>query len=389
MPSPDAQQASVTLQTRIQAHIQAAGGWIGFDQFMAAALYETGLGYYAGGSQKFGAAGDFVTAPELSPLFARCLAQQIGQWLGQGLPHVLEAGAGSGALAAELLLALERAQQLPQTYFILEVSGELRARQHATLHERAPHLLPRVQWLNDLPSAFEGVVIGNELLDAMPAHLVHWHASGKIFERGVCCADEGRFAWAEQPAQGRVLQAAQALAAERALPADLLSEINLAAAAWIAEWATRLQRGALLLIDYGYPRSEYYLPQRNRGTLLCHYRHHTHDDPFWFPGLNDITAHVDFTAMADTAFANGLDVLGYTSQASFLMNCGVLSQLEQLAEVLGVQDQQGAAWLRLTTQLNRLTSPNEMGELFKVLALGREVSETPIGFVRGDRTHVL
>lgn len=376
-PSADARHASDQLRSLIRNDIAAAGGWISFARYMELALYAPQLGYYTGGARKFGTAGDFVTAPELTPLFAACLATQVGQWLEQGLDEVLEAGAGSGALAADLLLALERLGRLPARYRILELSGELRARQQATLAERAPHLAARVEWLDALPEAFDGVVVGNELLDALPVHLVRW--GEPVLERGVAVDAAGALVWQERPATGAVLAAA------RDIPAapGTLSELGLAARAWVASLAERLGRGALLLIDYGFPRGEYYLPQRAEGTLMCHYRHHAHADPFWWPGLNDITAHVDFTAVADAGFEAGLEVLGYTSQASFLMNCGLLRQLEALHEP------GGTAYLRAASLANRLINPAEMGELFKVMALGRGVGGMPLGFCRGDRLHTL
>ncbi len=376
-PSADARHASERLSSLIRGDLAAAGGWIGFARYMELALYAPQLGYYTGGARKFGADGDFVTAPELTPLFAACLATQIAQWLELGLDEVLEAGAGSGMLAADLLLALERLGRLPARYRILELSGELRARQQATLAERAPHLAGRVDWLDALPEAFDGVVVANELLDALPVHLVRW--GEPVMERGVAVDAEGALAWQERPATGAVLAAARDIAAAP----GTVSELGLAARAWVASLAERLRRGALLLIDYGFPRAEYYLPQRAEGTLMCHYRHHVHADPFWWPGLNDITAHVDFTAIADAGFEAGLEVLGYTSQAAFLMNCGLLRQLEALHEP------GSTAYLRAASLANRLINPAEMGELFKVMALGRGVSGLPLGFCRGDRVHTL
>lgn len=376
-PSADARHASERLLSLIHDEIAAAGGWVSFARYMELALYAPELGYYTGGAHKFGAEGDFVTAPELTPLFGACLATQIAQWLAQGLDEVLEAGAGSGALAADLLLALDRLGHVPARYRILELSGELRARQQATLAERAPHLAARVEWLDTLPQTIDGVVVANELLDALPVHLVRWGAP--ILERGVACDAEGALVWQERPASDAVLAAAQDVAAAP----GTLSELGLAARAWVASLADRLRRGALLLIDYGFPRGEYYLPQRAEGTLMCHYRHHAHADPLWWPGLNDITAHVDFTAIADAGFEAGLEVLGYTSQAAFLMNCGLLRQLEALNEP------GSTAYLRAASLANRLINPAEMGELFKVMALGRGIAGVPLGFARGDRVHTL
>ncbi len=389
LPAPDADALahSNLLFCHIVDEIGHAGGWISFHRFMERALYAPGMGYYSGGAHKFGAAGDFVTAPELSPTFAQTLATQVVQIFALSVPAIIEVGAGSGRLAADLLLELERRNALPERYAILELSGQLRARQQATISERAPHLLERMVWLEQLPEHFEGLVLANELLDALPVHLVVWRdgeAGENICERGVGVANDGQFAWIDRPASGRLLARAQALAAEAAIPAGYLSEINLAAAAWTAEWARILGRGALLLIDYGFPRHEYYHPQRNTGTLNCHYRHHSHSEPFYLPGLQDITAHVDFTAIAEagcnTENTAGLDFLGYTTQASFLINCG-------LTEILARTPANDLLnYLPLAKAAQKLISPAEMGELFKVIALGKGITEPLLGFVRGDRS---
>ncbi len=353
---------------------------------MELALYAPGLGYYSGGAQKFGASGDFITAPELTPLFAHTLAAQAEQIMAAATTQILEVGAGSGALAAELLLELERRGSLPERYQILELSGELRMRQQQTIALRAPQLTQRVAWLDRLPSAFAGLVLANEVLDAMPVALVDWQPqqtdpSGKphILERGVSVDEDDNFIWTSRPAQDSLLQEAQAL--DVAPP--YTSEIGLAARAWLSEWGRILTRGALLLFDYGHPQAEYYHPQRSKGTLMCHYRHRVHDDPLWWPGLNDITAHVDFTAVAEAGFEAGLEVLGYTSQAQFLFNCGITGVLDRLP------DKTGRDYLREAGSVGKLISPNEMGERFKVVALGRDIREPLLGFARGDRTHTL
>lgn len=379
-PSTDACAASAALRERIAGEIVAAGGWISFTRYMELALYAPGLGYYSGGAQKFGAAGDFITAPEITPLFARTLALPATQIMARSARRILEAGAGSGILAAELLLELERLDSLPDEYLILDLSGELRARQQATLRERLPHLLDRIVWLDTLPQQFSGLVLGNEVLDAMPVALVEWHdENAAIAERGVTLDEQGAFAWARRPAQGALLEAAQALNIE----APYVSEIGLAASAWVAEWGRRLTCGALLLFDYGFPRPEFYHPQRNSGTLMCHYRHHSHAEPFWFPGLNDITAHVDFTAIAEAGFDAGLDVLGYTTQARFLLNCGITDVLSRLP------NDGGKVYVSEARNVAKLISPNEMGELFKVIALGRGLERPLPGFTSGDRLHTL
>jgi SAM-dependent MidA family methyltransferase len=383
LPAPDADGLafSAALTQRIAAEIATAGGWIGFERFMELALYAPGMGYYSGGARKFGAAGDFVTAPELSPVFSQTIGAQVAQILALSAPQIIEVGAGSGRLAADLLLELERRAALPTSYAILDLSGELRARQRETIVQRAPHLLARVSWLDRLPQHFDGLVLANELLDAMPVHLVVWRNEG-ICERGAGFAN-GQFMWADRPAGGRLLERAQTLAEEYSLPAGYLSEICLAAPAWTAAWAGILGRGALLLIDYGFPRHEYYHPQRNTGTLMCHYRHHAHGEPFYLPGLQDITAHVDFTAIVEAGSEAGLDFLGYTTQSTFLLNCGLAGVLARTP----VDDT--ARYLPLANSAQKLISPAEMGELFKVIALGKGIADPLLGFVQGDRSETL
>ena len=385
VPDTDALACSATLTRHITVEIGRAGGWIGFDRFMELALYTPGMGYYSGGARKFGVAGDFITAPELSSTFSQTLAAQVAQFLTLGLTQIVEVGAGSGRLAADLLLELEQRNALPEGYGILDLSGELRARQQQTIADRAPHLLDRVHWLDCLPENFNGLVIANELLDAMPVHLVVWRddENGQcISERGVSVHD-GQFAWEDRPASGYLLERARLLASEQAIPSGYLSEICLAAPAWVSAWAGILGHGALLLIDYGFPRREYYHPQRDAGTLMCHYRHHSHSEPFYLPGLQDITAHVDFTAIVEAGCAAGLDFLGYTTQATFLFNCG-------LTEVLArVSADDATRYLPLANAAQKLVSPAEMGELFKVIALGKGITEPLIGFQHGDRSATL
>ncbi|MDR2000147.1 MAG: SAM-dependent methyltransferase [Zoogloeaceae bacterium] len=378
-PSEAAKDASRELSRRIAAEIAGGGGWLSFARYMELALHCPNLGYYGGGAIKFGASdagGDFVTAPELTPLFGQTLAVQLAQILRASAPVILEVGAGSGKLAADLLTALA-GEGLPERYLILELSGELRARQRETIAAAAPQLLDRVVWLDCLPETFSGCVLANELLDAMPVHALAWRAEG-LMERGVQMTEQ-RFGWAERPAPPWLADAAAALP----VAAPFVSEIGLNASAWIAEWGRRLAHGALLLIDYGLPRHEYYHPSRDGGTLRCHYRHRAHDDLFAWPGLSDITAHVDFTAVAEAGHAAGLDVLGYTNQGSFLINLG-------LGDLLAARRETGdVAGLRAGGAVQMLISPNEMGELFKVIVLGRGIEEPLPGFTRGDRTHTL
>jgi len=385
-PSADALAQSARLLEHIEAELAAAGGWIPFARYMELALYAPGLGYYSGGARKFGPGGDFITAPELTPLFGQALAAQVEQVMRASAPALIEVGAGTGLLAADLLLELERRDCLPERYGILELSGELRERQFDTLADKAPHLAARVQWLDALPERFAGAVVANEVLDVMPVHLVVSRAEG-LFERGVAIAADGagvrRLCWADVPAAGAVAEGARALALPVPQSGEYVTELNLAGKAWVAAWAERLQAGALLLIDYGYPRAEYYLPSRSGGTLLCYYRHHAHGDPFLWPGLNDITAFVDFTAVAEAGFEAGLDVQGYTTQAQFLFNCGVLECLERRGA------RESADYIRAARAVQRLTAPQEMGELFKVIALSRAIDGPLLGFARGDRTHAL
>jgi SAM-dependent MidA family methyltransferase len=379
-PSAEARAASELLGAVITAEIAARGGWMSFARYMELALYEPGLGYYAGGAQKFGdhaEGGDFLTAPEITPLFAQALARQVAQVLSASSPMVIEAGAGSGRLAADLLPALDALGCLPERYRILELSGALRARQQATLAQRAPAYLERVEWLDTLPEHFSGCLLGNEVLDAMPTHAVSWGEDDCIEEIGVAIEDD-RLIEAARPAAGALLSAAQALSIE----GPWRGEISLAVRAWISDLSRRLEQGALLLIDYGLPRHELYHPQRNGGSIRCHYRHRVHQDAFWYPGLSDITSHVDFTAVAEAGFDAGLEVLGYCSQANFLLNCGI-------GELLGEVGAGDTATLRARGAVNVLLSPNEMGELFKVIALGRGVPGPLLGFARSDKVHTL
>lgn len=383
VPDTDALAQSANLARLIGREIAAAGGWMPFWRYMELALYAPKLGYYSGGTQKFGKDGDFITAPELTPLFGQTLAAQVAEVMRMSHPAVIEVGAGSGVLALDLLRELKRLDCLPETYGILELSGALRARQRETLAALDPQLASCVTWLDAPPETFSGVLVGNEVLDAIPAHLIAVRG-GEIFERGVACSEDGAFAWKDCPARGALLDAARKLPLPMEMD-EFVTEIGLAAAAWVADWAARLRRGAMLLFDYGHPQDEFYSPMRGRGTLKCHYRHRVHDDPFLWPGLCDITCSVDFTAMAEAGFDAGMDVLGYAGQGQFLLNCGI-------SECLARRGPQGSTdYLRASAAAQKLILPNEMGELFKVLALGRGVAgDGPLmGFARGDRVHAL
>lgn len=381
VPAPDAAEHSHRLCTLLRQRIADAGGWLSFADYMAQTLYAPGLGYYAAGARKFGSAGDFVTAPEMSGLFGEALAQQVAEILPVSGPNVLEVGAGSGRLAADLLAALSAIGAMPERYYILDLSADLRERQRATLASAVPQWLDRVEWLDRLPEQFSGVVIGNELLDAMPAHIVAWREDG-IHERGVGVGGDGEFIWQEQPAQGTLLDTAREIGRQCALPPGYESEISLAVRAWMREWGHRLVRGALLLIDYGFPRREFYHPQRARGTLMCHYRHRAHPDPFFWPGLQDLTVHVDFTAVIESGDAAGLDLLGYANQGQFLINCGIL-------EALAALPQGTPEYFRASGAVGKLLMPHEMGELFKVIALGRGLTAPLRGFRQGDQSRRL
>ncbi len=397
--SADALAHSQRVRAFLHMQIQQAGGWLPFSAWMHHVLYAPGLGYYAAGNTKLAdtqntheptLSGDFVTAPQLTPLFGYTLARQVAEVLRQtDTLDVLEFGAGSGALAHDLLTALN-ALGLSVRYSILEVSADLRQRQQARLAAWGE----RVTWLETLPKHFAGCVVGNELLDAMPVELFVWSEQGQVLERGVVSLKSNtaltsdsmsqaqEFAFQDQPASPTLTETVQARMP--ALP-GYSSEINLQAEAWIRDLGRWLTRGAAILIDYGFPRHEYYHPQRQRGTLMCHIQHRTHDDVFLAPGLQDITAHVDFTAIAEAAQQSGLDVLGYTSQARFLLNAGLPQLLETYAQQ---QFEQPDLKERAQTYaaIQKLISEAEMGELFKVIALGRGIASPMSGFSQSDRS---
>lgn len=386
-PTQEALQHSQRLQSYIVNKIHQSGGWIPFAHFMELALYAPGLGYYSASSTKFGYKGDFVTAPEISVLFGKTIARQAMQLFRQiDQASILEFGAGSGKLALDLLTELEQLDQSPPQYLILEMSGELQQRQRELFVTHAPHLLDRITWLNELPEQFSGLIIANEVLDAMPTHLIVWKKDD-LFERGVGL-DQQNFIWIDKPLISDELKTiANQLSTliDRNEPnfVSYLSEISLANRYFIRSLSKMLQSGLILLIDYGFGQREYYHPQRSMGTVMCHYRHYAHDDPFYLPGLQDITSHVDFSAITQVASCNNLQLLGYTNQAHFLINCGITELLSKVS----VTDT--AAYLPLSNQLQRLVSPAEMGELFKVIALGKHFDGTPIGFTKGNLFHLL
>jgi SAM-dependent MidA family methyltransferase len=376
LPAPDdaALEHSLRLSQLIREVLARSDGWMPFSRYMGLALYAPGLGYYSAGAAKLGAAGDFVTAPELSPLFARTLARQVAQVLEITGGDVLELGAGSGRLAFDLLLELAELGVLPERYRILDISPDLIARQRALLATLPAELAARVTWVDEPDEHFVGVMLGNEVLDALPVNVVAWRRDG-LYERGVTVDEEGNFSWVEKRL-GKGLLGMHA--AQLPVEPDYVSEINLAAPALIRTLASRLKRGVMLWIDYGFPEAEYYHPQRVTGTLMCHYRHRAHDDPFHLPGLTDITAHVDFSAVAQAGLDADLDLLGYTTQESFLIGCGITDLLARV-------EPGSSEYLRRVAPVQKLLSPAEMGELFKIIALGRGVTAPLQGFNRGDR----
>jgi len=382
IPNADAQALSQQLALLIQDKISQNGGWLSFADYMHMALYTPGLGYYSGGAKKFGMGGDFVTAPEISPLFAQAMANQVAQVLAETQGDVLELGAGSGKLAVDLLLALQALNQLPTHYFILEVSTYLRQVQQETIQKLLPATLAeRVVWLHALPDNFVGAMLGNEVLDAVPVHLIYKPVaadSQALCERGV--AFNGEFYWQDQSLlAGKLLD----LVSGYELPDDYLTEVSPAALGLVSSLASALKHGAIIMVDYGFSAREYYHPQRNLGTLMCHYQHYAHVNPLVYVGLQDITAHVDFTGVADTGEHSGLALMGFCSQAQFLMNCGILDIMSQ------VSPHDMARYAPLAAAAQKLLSPAEMGDLFKVIALGKGLNQALIGFASGDKSHML
>ena len=370
-PAPEAAAHSQRLAEHIAATIAAEGDWIPFSRFMELALYAPGMGYYTAGSRKFGGDGDFVTAPEISDMYAKCVSRQAVQVLEATGGDVLELGPGSGVLAADLFGELKSVGRAPPRYLLLEVSPDLRERQRARIAERFPADLERFVWIDRLPEKIRGLVIANEVLDVVPFALVH-RQGGELYERGVIVSEAG-FAWDDERLSGGELRRR----ATAVLPPgdyDYLTEIGLAAEGLVRTIAGSLEAGAALFIDYGFSEREFYHPQRSMGTLRCHYRHRFHGDPFFMPGLQDITAHVDFTAMARAAEQGGAEVEGFTTQAYFLISCG-------LAVLVSAGDPTATlSKLKATSAVHRLISPSEMGELFKVMGIVKGMDGPLLGF---------
>jgi SAM-dependent MidA family methyltransferase len=369
-PSADSLAHSEKLAALIRRDIADHGGWIPFERYMALALYAPGLGYYSAGAKKIGKDGDFITAPEISALYGQSIAQCAAEVIAQTGGDILEFGAGSGKLAWDLLTELAQLNQLPKNYFILEVSADLRERQQVLLSALPADVFLRVQWIDKLFNIFNGLIIGNEVLDAIPTHLAVWNEKG-IQERGVAIQND-QFVYQDRDID---VNATLFLSANKLnLPDEYVSEINLSACGFIASLGAMLQQGVMLLIDYGFSAAEFYHPQRSMGTLMCHYRHHAHADPFYLPGLQDITSHVDFSAIAHAGEAAGLDVIGYTSQAQFLLGCGITDLIAR------IDASDAKNYLPVVNAMQRLVSPAEMGELFKVIALGKSYTHTLRGF---------
>jgi SAM-dependent MidA family methyltransferase len=385
MISADAAEHSTRLRDHIAAKIAASGGWLSFEQFMELALYAPGQGYYSGGARKLGRAGDFTTAPEVSVLFGACVAVQCAEILSalDDEASILEIGAGSGRMAADVLARLETLGRLPERYWILEISADLRQRQRELLQKRTPQLMHRVQWLDVPPvQAFDGIILANEVLDALPVARFRWHAAG-VEEMGVAF-DGGQLAWAAREAGGAMTSTCRELfAAGGGWDDGYVSEYCPRLPAWIAGVTQMLRRGAVLWFDYGLPRAQYYLPERHDGTLACHFRHQMSEDPFANIGLQDITAWVDFTRVAEACSAANLEVAGFTTQAHFLAGSSIDREMQLAA------GKEEVLFARLANQARQLMMPGEMGERFKAMACVRGVDVPLTGFSLLDLRHTL
>ncbi len=373
---------SKKLTQYIRKQIQIVGGKWSFEEFMRAALYNPELGYYMNTTAKFAAPGDFVTAPELSPLFSRCLAAQCAQiFTHLPLANIVEFGAGSGIMAADILLHLEKLNLLPQQYYIVDISPTLKKRQQATWQRHCPHLLNKVSWVDVMPNDIDAIVLLNEILDAMPVEQFVKTVSG--FQQRFIAAADAELVFYDADIENKELSTALRHLENEGISftADYVSEINLQLKPWLQHIAQHLRQGVILCCDYGYARREYYHPQRSRGTLQCHYQHRVHDRPLWFPGLQDITSHVDFTAVAEAAIEGGLEVLGFTLQSLFLLNNGLLDLVSTASNVV--------ERVRYNQQVKQLTLPDEMGERFKVIALGKRTDLSLQGFATQDRSYEL
>ncbi len=375
-PDPEARAHSERLAALIRNEVVCAGGALDFARYMELALYAPGLGYYSAGMTKFGAAGDFVTAPELGFVFARCLARAVAPTLRETHGDILELGPGSGALAVELLLELERLDALPLHYRLLERSADLRERQRVALVQHCPHLQNSIEWLDAPPATpWHGVLIANEVIDALPVRTFALNDDGLI-ERMVGVGEHDQFAWHERPADAQLSHlVTQAVGNIDDLPRPYRSEICTILKPWLAEVTQSLEQGTAWFIDYGYSRADYYAPHRRTGTLRCHYKHRAHDDPFFLPGLQDITASVDFDALAQAGMTTGFQVAGDVSQAQFLIEHG----LDEVFAQAYAEAPDEAARYRLAQEVKRLTLPGQMGEVFRVMGIATPDAVVGIG----------
>ena len=378
MPSPAAQQSSANLQTLLAEEIKKYGNWIPFSRFMELVLYAPQYGYYTGGSHKIGNNGDFITAPTLTPLFARTLARQLQELLPQTAGNIYEFGAGTGQLAADLLNNLSNSIN---RYYIIEISPELAARQKDLIQTLAPQAAQKIVHLSALPETFDGIIIGNEVLDAMPVEIIRKDEGGSFEHVGVCLEND-RFTYSARPLHDLQLSALASLYFPKISP-PYTSELHPQQYAFIRTLASRLEHGCMIFIDYGFDAAQYYHPQRNQGTLIGHYRHHVIHNPFDFIGLADLTAHVNFTDIAQAGIDAGLDLIGYLPQSHFLLNLGITELLAQTGQT------DSAAYIREAAAVQKLIDQHEMGELFKVIAFGKNINIDWTGFCFGDICHKL
>ena len=378
LPSPAAQQSSANLQTLLAEEIRKHGNWIPFSRFMELVLYTPQYGYYTGGSHKIGNNGDFITAPTLTPLFARTLARQLQELLPQTAGNIYEFGAGTGKLAADLLNNLSDGIN---RYYIIEISSELAARQKDLIQTLAPQAAQKIVHLSALPETFNGIIIGNEVLDAMPVEIIRKDEGGSFEHVGVCL-DNDRFTYSARPLHDLQLSALASLYFSK-ISSPYTSELHPQQYAFIRTLASRLEHGCMIFIDYGFDAAQYYHPQRNQGTLIGHYRHHVIHNPFDFIGLSDLTAHVNFTDIAQAGTDAGLDLIGYLPQSHFLLNLGITELLAQTGKT------DSAAYIREAAAVQKLIDQHEMGELFKVIAFGKNINIDWTGFCFGDICHKL
>lgn len=378
LPSPAAQQFSANLQTLLAEEIRKHGNWIPFSRFMELVLYAPQYGYYTGGSHKIGNNGDFITAPTLTPLFARTLARQLQELLPQTAGNIYEFGAGTGQLAADLLNNLSDGIN---RYYIIEISPELAARQKDLIRTLAPQAAQKVVHLSALPETFDGIIIGNEVLDAMPVEIIRKNERGSFEHVGVCL-DNDCFTYSARPLQDLQLSASASLYFPK-ISLPYTSELHPQQYAFIRTLASRLKHGCMIFIDYGFDAAQYYHPQRNQGTLIGHYRHHVIHNPFDFIGLADLTAHVNFTDIAQAGTDAGLDLIGYLPQSHFLLTLGITELLAQTGQT------DSAAYIREAAAVQKLIDQHEMGELFKVIAFGKNINIDWTGFCFGDICHKL